>query len=214
MNDSPTLSYSSHVPSASRSGNDRDIQHVITDSETVLREIQQLLQSLSTLKSSIEERLVKAQNTDNGSTNITALEYILQNCETQHRELRKQVQRVEHRIRDKIKRHRVLKGSNARRDANDRSDLDHQLAENQSLLNAINIVDQNLTLQSDVNEDMRNQGIMTQGINHGLTLLNSKFPQAGDLIFKIKKYKNRDSIVLSCVCGTCLFFMFIYWLNK
>ena len=214
MNDSPTLSYSSHLPQSSRGGSDNEIQQVITHSETVLREIQQLLASLSTLKTSIEDRLEKAQQNDDGTTNITALEYTLRNCETQQRELRKQVQRVEHRIREKIKRHRVLKGSNARRDANDRSDMDHQLAENESLLNSIKIVENNIMLQNDINEDMRNQGLMAQGINQGLTMLNSKFPQAGELIFKIKKYRNRDSIVLSCVCGTCLFFMFIYWLNK
>ena len=69
-------------------------------------------------------------------------------------------------------------------------------------------------MQNDINEDMRNQGVMGLNIDKGLTLLSSKFPAAQGLMLKIKKYRNRDSIVLACVCGVCVTFMFIYWLNK
>ena len=218
MNDSPTFSSLNTSHALSSKGKETEIQRVITESETVLREIQQELQSLNTLKSKIISALEKAESTTNNdqssSINITSLEYILETCETQSREFKKQLRRVEDRIRTNMRRHKVLNGANRRRNANDRTTMDAQLEENQSLLQSLSIVDDTLTMVNDTKTEMTNQGIMGGAINKGLGVLSNKFPQANELMVKIKKYRNRDSIVLACVCGVSLTFMFIYWLNK
>eukprot|EP00483_Globobulimina_turgida_P001945 UN01947 len=219
MNDSPTFSSINTLNLSSRQGkeNEKDIERVVIESENVLGEIQQLLQSLSNLKNKIISELDKAENTANderNSSNITSLEHILQNCETQYREFKKQIKRIEERIRSNIRKHKVLNGANRRRNANERSVMDSQLEENQSLLQSINIVDDTLTMVHDAKTDISNQGFMGLNINKGLGILSSKFPQANQIMLKIKKYRNRDAIVLACVCALCLTLMFIYWINK
>eukprot|EP01084_Bolivina_argentea_P235024 395606_1 len=152
MNDSPTFTSSNGLPLSSIHHNDkeREIERVIGDSENVLREIQQLLQSIWKLKSTIIHELERTEKEDNkDQTNIASLEYILQNCETQSREFKKQLRRVEDRIRNNIRRHKVLNGANRRRNANERTAMDAQLEENQSLLQSISIVDDTLTMVSD-----------------------------------------------------------------
>ena len=219
MSDSPTFS-STNTTLSHTKGKDTEIQRVITESDSVLREIQQELQSLSNLKTKIITELDKAEqernktNDQSSNINITSLEYILQTCETQYRDLNKQCRRIEDRIRSNMRRHKVLKGANRRRNANERTALDNQLQENESLLESVKIVDHTLELVGNTKSEMEKQGLMGTSINKGLGYLSSKMPKANELMGKIKKYRNRDSIVLACVCGVCLTLMFIYWLNK
>ena len=216
MNDSPTFSPTNASNAASHEGRDSEIKRVLADSDKVLRETQTLLQSLSTLKSSIIDELEKAENDNDtsSSVSITSLEYILQNCETQHREFRKQLNRVEERIRQNMRRYKVLHGTSRRRNANERTEMDDRLEEQQSLMTSLTIVDDTLTMVSDTRTEMKEQGVFTSNINKGLAIFASKFPRAGELMSKIKKYRNRDSIILASVCGICMTLMFIYWLNK
>ena len=213
MSDSPTFS-STNASLSSRSCKDSEIQRVITESDSVLRDIQQELQSLNRLKSKIITELEKAEMNKDNTMNITSLEYTLQTCETQSREFNKQLRRVENRIRANQRRHHVLNGTNRRRNPNERTAMDAKLEENASLLQSLSIVDDTLTMVTDTNAELSKQGVMGSAINKGLGVLQSKFPQANELMVKIKKYRNRDSIVLACVCGVCLLLMFIYWLNK
>eukprot|EP00486_Rosalina_sp_Unknown_P013606 CAMPEP_0201584410 /NCGR_PEP_ID=MMETSP0190_2-20130828/110321_1 /ASSEMBLY_ACC=CAM_ASM_000263 /TAXON_ID=37353 /ORGANISM="Rosalina sp." /LENGTH=253 /DNA_ID=CAMNT_0048028313 /DNA_START=1 /DNA_END=762 /DNA_ORIENTATION=+ len=220
MSDSPTFS-STNGSSSRTKGSETEIQRVISESDSVLREIQQELQSLNNLKKSINTELDKADKANNNnqssssSTNITSLTYILQTCETQHRDLRNQYQKIENRIRANIKRHKVLKGANPRRrNANERTQMDAQLEENASLLESMKTVDHVIDLVGHTHEEMEKQGLMNTTINKGLGILQSKMPTANELMGKIKKYRNRDSIVLACVCAIALTLMFIYWLNK
>ncbi len=62
--------------------------------------------------------------------------------------------------------------------------------------------------------DLNDQVGMTNVMRSGVGGLGNLFPKADELIFKIKKYRNRDSIVIACVCALCLFLMFIYWWSK
>lgn len=213
MSDSPT--FSSTNGSAKTKGSETEIQRVITESDNVLREIQQELQSLNNLKKSINTELEKAENNNsNDSSHITSLTYILQTCETQHRDLRNQCRRIEERIRSNQRKHKVLKGANRRRNANERTALDAQLEENQSLLESNRIVDHTIEILGHTQSEMEKQGLMNQSIFKGLGVLQGKMPTANELMGKIKKYRNRDSIVLACVCAIALTLMFIYWLNK
>eukprot|EP01084_Bolivina_argentea_P318943 553214_1 len=220
MNDSPTFSSNNgfNASKSSRKSKNNEINDVISSSENVLGDIQQLLKQLSNLKTKIINRLESLEKDKNkgsySSSSITSLEYILRNCETQYREFKKQCDRVENRIRTNIRRHKVLNGANRRRNANDNNIMDRQLEENQSLLQSISIVDDTLTMVTDAKDDLTNQGIMGGNINKAIGILGAKFPQANELMLKIKKYRNRDSIILACVCGVCLTLMFIYWLNK
>merc|ERR1712154_13617 len=100
------------------------------------------------------------------------------------------------------------------RHANERASMDDQLDEHESLINTHQLVDNTLMMVSDTKSEMKEQGALSSNINKGLAIFASKFPKAGELMSKIKKYRNRDSIVLASVCGICMTFMFIYWLNK
>ena len=214
MSDSPTFS-SSNGSSTKSKGTEIEIQRVLSESDSVLGEIHQELQALNKLKMSINTELEKAENNNsNDSANITSLTYILQTCETQHRDLRNQCRRIENRIRSNQTKHKVLKGANRRRNANERTQMDAQLEENQSLLEANRVVDHTIDMMRHTHEEMEKQGAMNKNIFKGLGILADKMPTANELMGKIKKYRNRDSIVLACVCAVALTFMFIYWLNK
>lgn len=92
---------------------------------------------------------------------------------------------------------------------------DTELDMNQHLRGSLDRADESLEINRAIMENLMQQERMTKKMKTQLSvLLMSKFVKAKEVMSKIKTYKNRDSMVLAFVFAVCLFFMFIYWLNK
>ena len=127
--------------------------------------------------------------------------------------------RAEDRIRNALKKRRLLSGggsSNRRKRANDNENniTDSLLTEQKHLQRGMEAADVAINILSDTKKALLEDKGLFNKMQSGVGKLGSLFPTANELMFKIKKYRNRDSIVIAFTIAICVFFILIYWLNK
>jgi phage-related minor tail protein len=88
------------------------------------------------------------------------------------------------------------------------------LREESHLKSSISVVDESIDMASNSYASLvRQREILGFGL-HKLTMLGEKFPQIGQVMGRISRYKQRDMIVIAIVIAVCLFMIFLYMINK
>ena len=149
----------------------------------------------------------------------TTAEYTHQKCSQLSRDFLKQKKRAEERIRNALKKKRLLSGGGAssrrkRANDNENSVTDNLLTEQKHLHRGMEAADHAIDIMSNTRSALVEDKGLFETMQSGVGKLSTMFPTANELMFKIKKYRNRDSIVIAFTIAVCVFFILIYWLNK
>jgi golgi SNAP receptor complex member 1 len=78
----------------------------------------------------------------------------------------------------------------------------------------------NFALDGVLNQAQSVAGNLTQqrnifdAVNSKVLALGAKYPVVNSLLNAVRRRKNRDSIILAAVAGTCLLLILIYWARK
>lgn len=147
----------------------------------------------------------------------TTAEYTHQKCVQMSRDFKQQKKRAENRIRNALKKRRLLSGgqSGRRKRANENDNItDNLLTEQGNLRKGLEQADIAIDIANTTRDYLTDDKALFDKMQSGVGKLGSMFPQANEIMFKIKKYRNRDSIVIAFTIAVCMFFILIYWWNK
>jgi len=84
------------------------------------------------------------------------------------------------------------------------------MKEQDHIRNSENLVDEQINIAIRSRETIRNQHKALKAIQTQMTTLANRFPIIGSLIHRINVKKKKDTIILGCVIGVCLFLLLLY----
>lgn len=94
------------------------------------------------------------------------------------------------------------------------SEVDALLREESSLHSAVRGTDQLIDVASATGASLAAQRSIFASSKHKTTSIAGQMPSLSGIIRQIKRYKQRDTLVLALVVGLCLFLTLLYWWNK